>query len=61
MKRLVKTDNKMIFGVCGALGAYFDIDATLVRVGFVLAALALGTGLLAYIILAILIPSSIKN
>lgn len=57
MKRLVKTDNKMIFGVCGALGAYFNIDPVLIRIGFVLAALALGTGVLAYLILAILIPS----
>lgn len=57
MKRLVKTDNKMIFGVCGALGEYFNIDPVLIRIGFVLAALALGTGVLAYLILAILIPS----
>jgi len=57
MKRLVKTDNKMIFGVCGALGEYFNLDPVLIRIGFVLGALALFSGALVYLILAILIPS----
>ncbi|MFN2396574.1 MAG: PspC domain-containing protein, partial [Bacteroidales bacterium] len=26
MKRLRKNQNRMIFGVCGALGAYFNVD-----------------------------------
>ncbi len=41
----------MIAGVCGGLAEYFDIDASLVRVGAVLLTLAWGSGLLAYVIL----------
>ena len=34
-KRLVKSTNKKLFGVAGGVAEYFDIDPTLVRVGFV--------------------------
>jgi phage shock protein C len=54
-KKLVRKDKK-IFGVCGGLGAYFGIDPTLVRVVFLIAVLGFGTGLLLYIILAIVMP-----
>ena len=54
-KRLVKKDKK-IAGVCGGLGAYFDIDPTLVRVLFLASVLIFGTGILLYIILAIVMP-----
>jgi phage shock protein PspC (stress-responsive transcriptional regulator) len=47
----------MIFGVCGALGEYFNIDSTIIRIAFAVAAVAYGTGILVYLILAILIPS----
>ena len=58
MKKLHKSSrNKMIAGVCGGLGEYFNIDPTLVRLGVVLLSIAFGTGLLAYIIAAIVIPS----
>lgn len=49
--------NRKIWGVCGGLGEYFDIDATLVRVVFVALALASGVGILLYIILAIVTRS----
>ncbi len=45
-----RTDS-MIAGVCGGLAEYFDIDASLVRIGAVLFTLAWGSGLLAYMIL----------
>jgi phage shock protein C len=48
--------NRMIGGVCGGLGEYLDIDPTLVRILFVLAALFGGHGLLLYVILLILVP-----
>lgn len=48
--------NRMIAGVAGGLGEYFGIDPTLVRLAFVLAALAGGPGLIAYIIMMIVIP-----
>jgi phage shock protein C len=42
--------------VCGGIGHYFDLDPTLIRVLFVLFALAFGGGFLAYIVLWIIIP-----
>jgi len=54
-KKLVRKDKK-IFGVCGGLGAYFDIDPTIVRVLFLIALLGFGSGLLLYLILAIVMP-----
>lgn len=54
-KRLVKK-NKKITGVCGGLGDYFDIDPTIVRVLFLASVLIFGTGLLLYIILAVVMP-----
>jgi phage shock protein C len=47
--------NSMIAGVCGGLAEYFDIDASLVRVGAVLFTLAWGSGLLAYVILWLIV------
>ncbi len=48
--------NKIIAGVAGGLGEYFDIDPVFVRVIFVVATLAGASGLLAYIILWIVVP-----
>lgn len=56
-KRLHKTNERMIFGVCGALAEYFDLDPTIVRIAFVIAALLFGSGVLLYLILAIVIPN----
>ena len=50
------TENKMLAGVCSGIADYFDIDPTLVRLGWVLFGLLGGSGLLAYIIAAIIIP-----
>lgn len=58
-KRLVRSSlDKKIAGVCGGLARYFDIDATLVRVIFVLLALFSGGGLILYIILWLVMPES---
>jgi len=47
----------MIFGVCGGVGKYFRIDSTVLRVLWVIAALfSGGIALLAYIVLAVLLP-----
>ena len=54
-KRLVKKERK-IFGVCSGLGDYFDIDPTIIRVIFLASVLLFGTGVLLYIILAIVMP-----
>ena len=47
---------RMIGGVCGGLGEYFDIDPTIVRLVFVIFALAGGPGLIAYLILLVVVP-----
>ena len=47
--------DKMLCGVCTGLAQYFGIDATLVRLAFVLLGL-FGPGILAYIIAALIIP-----
>ncbi len=55
--RLVKTEkDRLLFGVCGGLAEYFDIDSVFVRLAFVLLSLASGLGLIAYLVLALLMP-----
>jgi phage shock protein C len=57
-KRLTKsTTNKMLAGVCGGIAEYLEVDATIVRAGFVILALMGGPGILLYIILALVLPS----
>ena len=61
MKRLYKsTANRKISGVCGGVGEYFEIDPTLVRVLWVLAALCGTFGLWAYILCALIIPNDVE-
>lgn len=57
MKKLYlsKTDKKL-FGVCGGVAEYFEVDSTLVRLGLVILVACFGTGLLAYILAALVIP-----
>lgn len=57
MKKLCRIeDGKKICGVCGGVAAYFEIDPTVVRVVWAIAAL-FGAGILAYIVCAVIIPS----
>ncbi len=49
-----RTD-KIIFGVCGGLAKYFDLDSSLFRVLFVLLTLANGLGIILYLALALLV------
>lgn len=49
--------NRMLCGVCGGIGEYLNIDPTLVRLLTVLLGCS-GTGILVYIIAAIIIPDS---
>ena len=56
-KRLYRSKkDKMLAGICGGLAEYFDVDPSLVRLATVLLCLYAGTGLLVYIIAAIIIP-----
>lgn len=58
-KRLYKIeDGKMLCGVCGGIAEYFDLDPTLVRLGFVaITVMGAGSGLLGYIVAAIIMPN----
>lgn len=56
-RRLYKSrNNKMICGVCAGIADYFNIDPSIVRVLWAVLALAAGTGVLAYIACAIILP-----
>ncbi len=56
IKRLYRsTTDKVIGGVCGGLGEYFEIDPALFRIGAALLVLANGTGLLLYLIMMVAI------
>jgi phage shock protein PspC (stress-responsive transcriptional regulator) len=57
-KKLYRSNSdKMIAGVCGGLANYFGIDATLVRLIFALLVFfGVGSGVVLYIILAIVMP-----
>lgn len=47
---------KIIGGVCGGLAEYLNLDVTIVRVAFVLLALASGMGVLLYLLLLVIMP-----
>ncbi len=57
-KTLYRTEkDKMIGGVCGGLGKYFDIDPTIVRLLFALIFFGYGSGAMIYVLLWIIMPS----
>ncbi len=56
-KKLYRSEtNKMICGVCGGIAEYIHVDPTILRLLFALIGLT-GTGVVAYIVAAIIIPS----
>lgn len=58
-KKLYKSNtNKMFEGVCGGIAEFFGIDPTLARLGWVVFCALGGSGILAYIVAAIIIPSA---
>lgn len=61
-KRLYRDpDNRILGGVCGGLGAYFNVDPVIFRIVFILIALGMGSGIIIYIILWIAIPEAITT
>ena len=50
------SEDKMLAGVCGGIAEHFHVDATLIRLAWVIFVVMGGSGLLAYIICAIIIP-----
>ncbi len=56
-KRLYRSrTDRMIWGVCGGLAKYFDIDPTIIRVIAIVSIFFTGLGLLVYIVMAIVVP-----
>ena len=56
-KRLYKSStDKKVCGVCGGIANYFDVDPTVIRLIWVIFTLLGGSGLIAYIIAAIIMP-----
>lgn len=57
-KRIYKTEgsSKMVFGVCGGIAEYFDIDPALVRIGWLILTFAGTLGLWPYLLCAVILP-----
>ena len=63
-KKLMRSSNKILAGVCGGIAEYFDVDPTLIRVIYaILAVFTTGfPGLLLYLILMLIMPAApVKN
>ncbi len=61
-KKLYKSrTDKKLDGVCAGIGEFFDIDPTVIRLAWVVFSLLGGSGLLAYIICALVIPRKPDN
>lgn len=57
MKKLYKSDvDRKLCSVCGGIAEYLGIDSTIVRLIWVVLVVFFGTGILAYIISALVIP-----
>ena len=57
VKRLYRSDsNRMLCGVCAGIAEYFNLDPTLIRLAWALFCVLGGSGVLAYILAAIIIP-----
>src|SRR5262245_14228154 len=56
-RRLLRSSKDRVFwGVAGGLGEYFKLDPTLVRLGFAVSAFFGGFGVLAYLVMAVVVP-----
>ena len=56
-KKMVRSvNNKKLLGVCAGIADYFEVDPTLVRLVTALLCLAWGTGVLAYLVAALVLP-----
>lgn len=58
VKRIYRSStDKMVGGVCGGLGEYFEIDPTIIRIIWLVCVFVAGGGLFAYLLALIIIPS----
>ena len=57
IKKLYRSKkNRIIAGVCGGMGDYFELDSTFIRLLWIFATLIWGAGLIAYLIAWVVIP-----
>lgn len=57
MKKLKRSNmDKKLCGVCGGIAEYLDVDSTVIRLIWILFCCMAGTGLLAYLIAALVMP-----
>ncbi len=58
-KRLTKSNQKSLCGVCGGIAEYLDLDPTIVRIGYAaLTAFTIGLpGIVLYIVMALVMPN----
>ena len=62
MKKLYKsTVDRKLCGVCGGIAEYFGLDPTLIRLAWVVFSLMGGSGVLGYLICALIIPDAPYN
>ncbi len=52
-------DERVIFGVCGGVADWLDIDPSLVRIAFVLLTVSAGIGLVLYVVMALVVPEEV--
>ena len=55
-RRLQKGKNRLLLGVAGGLAEYSNVDPVIIRAAFILLAFAGGTGIVLYLLLALLMP-----
>ena len=61
MKKLCKSNtDRKICGVCGGIAEYLNTDATIIRLAFLIVCAMGGSGLLAYLIAAMVMPEGKK-
>lgn len=59
VKRLYRSrEDKVVAGVCGGIGEYFNVDPVWIRIAFVLLIFAQGVGLILYVIAFLLMPEN---
>jgi phage shock protein C len=60
-RKLYRSQNqRMLAGVCGGLAEYFNVDATLIRVLFLILAVFGGSGLVIYVVMWLIVPDVSK-
>lgn len=60
MKKLTKSNNKVIAGVVGGIAEYFNWDPTLTRIGYIILSVmsVAFPGIIVYILCAIIMPEA---